>query len=439
MRHLSEAKEAVERVLLEERFVSQADKLCAIWDLQGRLRLLVQPKSGVDVEQLKGDLTAAVGSEAGVYWSEEYWIWSSNVRGPEKAVYELAWREAKQTDSPTPTVRILNRHVSKQAWFSNRPVQPPWPLSEKTPPIASFFSFKGGVGRTTALASTAVQLARVRKRVCVIDLDLEAPGAGMLFLPTRGGAQYGVVDYLLERPLHKDPEFDINDYIYSCDDPKVIGTEGAPIAVVPAGVLNSDYLEKLARIDFQRLQPDGDDDPLLVRLLRDLRRAVTPDYVLIDARAGLHDIGGLALNGLAHLDIVFGLDSDQSWAGLELVVRYLGKRLIESGQKQLDCGLVFAMAPGPTAGDREEREKAFLANAYDLFSDAYYDAEDHPDGEWPLPALDAEDQPHFPIAIGFSEDVKRATSLPVVADLLTQAEFQKFLSWLLARLGRGEP
>jgi hypothetical protein len=207
---------------------------------------------------------------------------------------------------------------------------------------------------------------------------------------------------------------------------------------MPAGILDPDYLDKLARIDFQRLQPEGESDSPLVRLMKDIKRVLMPEYLLIDARAGLHDIGGLALNGLAHLDVVFGLDSEQSWAGLELVVRYLGKRLIEVGRPQLDCGLVFALAPGPTAADREEREKVFLNRAYDLFSEAYYDSADDQAAQWPLPAVDAADEPHFPIAVGFSEDVKRATSLPVVADLLTQGEFQKFFNWLLSRLGRSE-
>ncbi len=39
-----------------------------------------------------------------------------------------------------------------------------------------FFSFKGGVGRTSSVMNTARQLALLQKRVLVIDLDLPAPG-----------------------------------------------------------------------------------------------------------------------------------------------------------------------------------------------------------------------------------------------------------------------
>ena len=48
--------------------------------------------------------------------------------------------------------------------------------SAATGMIVTFYSWKGGVGRTMALANTAVQLARKGNRVLVVDWDLEAPG-----------------------------------------------------------------------------------------------------------------------------------------------------------------------------------------------------------------------------------------------------------------------
>src|SRR5436309_1697080 len=42
--------------------------------------------------------------------------------------------------------------------------------------IVTFYSYKGGVGRSRALANTAYQLARSGKRVLCVDFDLEAPG-----------------------------------------------------------------------------------------------------------------------------------------------------------------------------------------------------------------------------------------------------------------------
>src|SRR4051812_3785688 len=44
------------------------------------------------------------------------------------------------------------------------------------PRIVTFYSYKGGTGRSMALANVAWILAANGKRVAVIDWDLEAPG-----------------------------------------------------------------------------------------------------------------------------------------------------------------------------------------------------------------------------------------------------------------------
>lgn len=42
--------------------------------------------------------------------------------------------------------------------------------------VTSFYSYKGGVGRTLCLLNVAWELALRGKRVALMDLDLEAPG-----------------------------------------------------------------------------------------------------------------------------------------------------------------------------------------------------------------------------------------------------------------------
>ena len=51
------------------------------------------------------------------------------------------------------------------------------------PFYVTFFSFKGGAGRTTAAMNTAIHLAKQKKRVLVIDLDLQAPGIDIFDVP----------------------------------------------------------------------------------------------------------------------------------------------------------------------------------------------------------------------------------------------------------------
>jgi MinD-like ATPase involved in chromosome partitioning or flagellar assembly len=50
--------------------------------------------------------------------------------------------------------------------------------------IYTFYSFKGGVGRTLALANVGYVLASWGRDVLMVDADLEAPGLSV-FLPSK--------------------------------------------------------------------------------------------------------------------------------------------------------------------------------------------------------------------------------------------------------------
>src|SRR5262245_49578402 len=67
--------------------------------------------------------------------------------------------------------------------------------------IITFYSYKGGVGRSMALANIAELLYRRGLRVIVVDWDLEAPGLENYFLSEEqelemARTQLGVIDLL---------------------------------------------------------------------------------------------------------------------------------------------------------------------------------------------------------------------------------------------------
>jgi CobQ/CobB/MinD/ParA family nucleotide binding protein len=435
MKHFAEARRDAVQELSQPTWDGQVERACLIWDLMGRLRLLVRPAPGVDAKALEANLRAALYRATEGFWGNECWIWRDSIDTAERLVYEKAWNQSIVVQGARVNLRELDRHLSKQTWFG-APLDPPWQLRPQMPPIISFFSFKGGVGRTTALTAFAIQMARAGKSVCVIDLDLEAPGAGSLFASSAVRPPYGLVDYLLERPLYEGQHLSPSDYFFICDDPDIIG-EGAPITVVPAGNIDALYLEKLARLDYARmLRPDAPTPPLL-DLLRQLRSERSPAYVLIDSRAGLHDIGGLALNGIAHLDVLFGLDSQQSWDGLGIVIDHLGRRRIEQGRVQQDCALIYAMAPSVTDPTRKIRVEQYIDRSHQIFTERFYDAS--PNEEWPVPAIDDKSQPHHAFAIGFDSELQRARALKDMVTPLTQGDYKAFSNWLLERLGRTSP
>ena len=64
--------------------------------------------------------------------------------------------------------------------------------------IVTFYSFKGGVGRSFTLVETAAQLAALGRSVVVWDLDLEAPGLQKIPLlrSLDAGLKTGTLDIL---------------------------------------------------------------------------------------------------------------------------------------------------------------------------------------------------------------------------------------------------
>lgn len=440
MKHFTEARSsAVDAISLDSVLRSRMQRACLIWDVRGKLRFLFEARDGEDLDDLKQKISVAFKKAVGAFWSEQIWIWSKDTTLAERAVYDAAWQLAILHDPSIGEIRVLDRHISKTVWFTPS-LTPPWPLNEHTPAILSFFSFKGGVGRTTALVSLAIQLARLGKKVAVIDLDLEAPGLSSILVGNeKRGAEYGVVDYFIERALFTSREMDLADYYYLVDDPLIV-ENGPPITVIPAGTLDENYLEKLARIDYEALyhpltQQQNYVSPFL-ELLREIRRQREVDYLLLDARAGLHDLGGLALSGVAHLDVIFGLDSEQSWRGMEVIVRFLGRERIKNNQKQLDSSIIFALAP-ESGAKREESIQNFLARSYRLFSDHYYDEpQADPDEAMPLPGMDDSNQPHYPIVLGFDPLVQRYDQLRDIAERLVTGDFKNFARLILERAGR---
>ncbi|MFM5891041.1 MAG: hypothetical protein ACKOQS_22575, partial [Dolichospermum sp.] len=132
----------------------------------------------------------------------------------------------------------------------------------------------------------------------------------------------------------------------------------------------------LARLDFQNLV-DHDIPETLKGMLKELEKKSNPlDFILLDSRAGFHDIGGLALTDLSHAAVIFARQSRQSWAGLTYVIRRLSRPLAPEDERQLPVVLVHAMSPGLRETARYGEYKDFNLKAYQVFAENYYYADD---------------------------------------------------------------
>lgn len=422
-----------------------------IRDIYGKIRLFLEPRESIrleatEINKLKQHLQQKLGS----YYGEDIWLPQGEKDGY-KALIDAIKNERipaewdDNDDDTFPHWYVLERHIAKQTWTNQNSGNPPWEIQRvdqgRKPAIVTFFSFKGGVGRSTALVATALTLARNGHRVAIVDLDLEAPGLSTVFFKDNL-VNYGVIDYLLEKKIQS-RNWTLRNDILAINEPLLIGNSGEPIFLLPAGNVDENYLEKLARLDFQNLV-DHDIPETFKGMLKELESVIKPlDFILLDSRAGFHDIGGLALTDLSHAAVIFGRQSRQSWAGLTHVIRRLSRPLAPEGEKQLPVVLVHAMSPSVRETARYSEYEEFNLKAYQVFTENYYYADDE------VPNLGNDEAPFTPVKLPLQDGLQGDISLfsrdendgeiirlQDLINLMTNEDYQKIAKRLCLRLNK---
>jgi cellulose biosynthesis protein BcsQ len=382
-------------------------------DLFGRVSAVVWLEDGADVEEARQLVTTMLATACAQHWTGTLWV--SHHREPARDP-DLLCRTAWVEGVPMPTsdrFRVADRYRHHTGWFI-APEQPRiWPL-EDGPPIVVFHGFKGGAGRTTLLAGYALARARRGGRVAVVDMDLDAPGVGVLLAADTqgdGGARWGTVDYLLEAR----DRLPLADYFHRCD-PAVVGGPGE-VLVFPAGRMDDVYLGKLARVDLD-VRRDVSGHPLVALLTAIREQGI--DMILVDGRAGLSPAAGLLLSGIAHLHVLLATGSAQSVLGLEQVVRHLGYEQARRELPQRECVVVHALVPDDTAVAKAARD-AFAGRVEQIFTDCYYAAAPTEDDRtWSVADLDSDIAPHVPCPVSYRGRLAHFTSIAEVAELLIE-------------------
>jgi cellulose biosynthesis protein BcsQ len=203
------------------------------------------------------------------------------------------------------------------------------------PKTVTFYSFKGGVGRTTALAHVAWILAMRGRKVVAIDLDLEAPGLSTA-LKLNPEPPYGIVDYFYEKsylPVGVEPNISISQIFGEVKVPDAPGR----LFVVPAGVLNLDYISKVDDLRATTIVDSG--ETLWSIFSREINEQLNPDVILIDSRTGINQWGALSLLEAADKAIIFLFPNDQNQQGIDLVLKSL------NSLNKLSIDFVFSPVP----------------------------------------------------------------------------------------------
>ncbi|MEE1752444.1 FxSxx-COOH system tetratricopeptide repeat protein [Streptomyces sp. SP18CS02] len=235
--------------------------------------------------------------------------------------------------------------------------------------VVTFYSYKGGTGRTMALANTAWILAANGKRVLAVDWDLEAPGLHRFFHPfldpSTLGATTGVIDLITEyawaatSPVQRPDDWHrdyarIQPHAVSLN-PEPLGwqfPDGGTLDFVSAGKQNREYSATVSTFDWDNFY-DRLGGGHFFDALRDDMKA-NYDYVLIDSRTGLSDIADICTVHLPDALVDCFTLSDQSMDGASAVARQIDERYGGRG---------IQIFPVPMRIDEGEKEKADAGRA----------------------------------------------------------------------------
>ncbi len=253
-------------------------------------------------------------------------------------------------------------------------------MSEREPGrILTFYSYKGGTGRSMVLANVAWILASAGKRVLMIDWDLEAPGLHRYFRPflidDRLSATPGLIDFVIRYAIEAKrrgtrTQSDGTVPVSPPESPEVVPEwvrkqanildyrvaidwefpAGGALDLVAAGKQDVTYAARVSTFHWQNFYEHLGGGHL-VNAMRDVVRSEY-DYVLIDSRTGVSDTAGICTVQLPDELVVCFTYNNQSTEGAAGVARSVyQQRYAEGGDT------TFRVHPVPMRVDTNEERR----------------------------------------------------------------------------------
>lgn len=213
------------------------------------------------------------------------------------------------------------------------------------PKIYSFYSYKGGMGRSTFAYLMGLMMALEGKRILLIDMDFEAPGA-MNWPRSLPSDEWSILDYLMatEGGLTREGSSPISRVL---EWSGLVETGIGELFIVPAiasGKLElspeeiqnplyslpesrfNDYVHDLAKISFNAPEFWANSIP---KVLEEVCRDIAADgkgeidAVFLDLRTGVNDLWGTVLTCINDVSVSFYSSTPQSVPGFTFYLDWL--------------------------------------------------------------------------------------------------------------------
>jgi predicted acylesterase/phospholipase RssA/MinD-like ATPase involved in chromosome partitioning or flagellar assembly len=257
-------------------------------------------------------------------------------------------------------------------------------MTDKQPgKIITFYSYKGGTGRSMALANVAWILAFAGYKVLAIDWDLEAPGLHRYFYPFFIDKDLkdseGIIDFVNNYTLEavtasrndSDPEWykahaDILRYAVSLD----YKFEKGRLDFVPAGRQGLAYDARVNSFDWKGFYERLGGGVFLEEAKRQMKAEY--DFILVDSRTGVSDTSGICTIQMPDILVSCFTLNHQGIEGALRITKQVFEKRKSSGLK------VF---PVPMRLDNAEAEK--LRARRELAKNKFFPFPNHlVDGGW---------------------------------------------------------
>lgn len=250
---------------------------------------------------------------------------------------------------------------------------------QKPGTVITFYSYKGGTGRTMALANVACQMAHSRLEgendVLMIDWDLEAPGLDRYFRERctrvvgtsshrweRLDEMQGLLDFFIEvnRAMVQSSERQLSGAEIMGEvrlDPFIFETDVPHLWLMKAGRFDSGYQRRLSEINWEGMYNRCPD--LFFEFAKCL--AVRFKYVMIDSRTGLTDTAGICTTLLPEKLVVVFTPNRQSLTGVAGLVQDATK--YRAASPDVRPLVVYPLASRVEQSEKDQREAWRKGNA----------------------------------------------------------------------------
>ena len=214
-------------------------------------------------------------------------------------------------------------------------------LIVRRPWTTVFYSYRGGVGRTTLAIQTALNLVDQGKNVCLMDFDVDAPGLGAYrFLDPPTSDYPGLLNFLSLD--HEKPQPPLTDFVYQVHRGPArmrqneLGFSDPPrgkLWVVRAGQPCKSKAAFLRAFDWNQFYRGREHGALVLENLRcGLTAELGCEHLIIDAKTGLSEVAGVCTGHLADAVAIVYRPDYFDVQGLRQVVQQIRNRETREGR-----------------------------------------------------------------------------------------------------------